>query len=275
MRASVLLAGLSAAVLISGATNAWAAYVYAPDPIYATQEGNLNNVVFGHVDVRSQWVFSSALFGAAPLTINGFSLRFDSAYTNQYGDAGVFQQNNSFNVRMATIQGMASTNFGDNLANAVTVIHGAQSIPYNIGAPAGQIKPWGVTINFTTPYDYDPTLGRSLVLDMYTRGQDVFGTMDFVSNYARDPLPGDAAYRVFNNQSGASTGALQSYAPVIRFNIADPKVDTPPAGDPPPLVSGVPEPASWGLMILGLAGLGGALRRRRAGTGETGARALS
>ena len=35
----------------------------------------------------------------------------------------------------------------------------------------------------------------------------------------------------------------------------------------PPITSGVPEPATWAMMILGFAGIGATLRRRRAATG--------
>ena len=258
MRFSAIVGCISAAVLLTSATAASADYIYGPDPIYATTEGNLNNIVFDHEDTRTQWIFSSAVFGDKPLTINGFSLRFDASYSNAYGDTGVFPLNNSFAVRVATIQGLASTNFATNLGAApVTVMQGATSLPYLVGAPTGVTKPWGVTFNFATPYEYDGTPGSSLVMDLYIPGQDVYGTMDFVADYYTDPTADSLAYRVYNNTSSATSGSLQSFTPVIRFDVT---VN-------PPLVSPAPEPASWAFLIVGLGGIGAALRRRCASAG--------
>jgi hypothetical protein len=241
---------LAAVALAAGPTPASAAYIVGPDASYETTEGNFNNIVFSHEDNHIQWVFSPDVFGDTAQTINGFSLRFDSVVTNFYGNSGVFALDPRFSVKLGTIDGLASTNFADNLGNAVTVLGGAQNVNYSIGGPSGVLKPWGVTLNFATPYTYDPAAG-SLLIDLFVPGQDMYGTMDFVGDYYAAPTTETRGYRVFNLNAASSTGSLQVFTPVIRFDVS------------PAVVSAAPEPQAWALMLLGFAGLGTMLRTRR------------
>ena len=250
MRFSVICAGVSAAILVVSAAPASASYIYGPDAAYETTEGNLNNVVFSHTDSHTQWVFAPTVFGATAVTINKFSLRFDADVTNFYGNAGKFALGNGFSVKLASIDGLASQNFAANLANAVTVMSGAQAMDFTIGGPAGATKPWGVTFDFSTPYAYDPTAGSSLLIDLAIPGQDMFGTMDFIADYYQSPTANTPGYRVFNRDPSAVSGQLQLFAPVVRFDVT-------------PQISGVPEPMTWMLLILGFASAGAVLRRRR------------
>jgi hypothetical protein len=252
MRFSIWCGGLAAVAVLAGAAPACAAYVYGPGAAYETTEGNLNNIVFNHVDRHHQWVFAPGVFGPDALTINGFSLRFDSIVTNQYVKSGVFALGSSFAIKLATIDGLASPTYAANLANAVTVMSGAQKLPWTIGGPEGATKPWGVHLAFTTPFDYDPSSGSSLVIDLTIPGQDMYGTMDFVADYYSDPTAATPGYRVFNLNTSAATGSLQTYAPVIRFDVS------------PQATAVVPEPATWALMLLGFGAMGWALRRREA-----------
>lgn len=239
MKSLAIWAAATAALALA-ASPAAAAYIYTPTSAYATVEGNTNNVVFDrNGDTHGQWFFDSSIFGTESLLIEGISFRFDIGFSNQNTNSGAFTFGSNFRIRLATLAGAASTTFENNLAGAVTVLSGPQTVPFVVGAPAGQTKPWGVQLTFATPYLYQPGSGK-LVFDMFAPAQGVFGTFDFVNNSALES-------RLFNLNGNATTGGLDSFGPVARFD-----------------VSPAPEPAAWGLMILGFAGAGTALRRRRA-----------
>ena len=247
------LAGLAAAAIVATASPASAAYIFGPDANVATTEGDINNGVFFRDDYRTQWVFDSSVFGSTPQLINGFSLRFDSVVTNFFSDKGVFHLNSLFSLKLATLTGLASTDFAANVAGADTVLSGAQDIPWTVGGPAGALKPWGVTFNFAHAYAYDPAAG-DLLIDLVVPGQPKLGTMDFVG----DPYSAIAAntlnYRVFSLDFASPTGNLSPVVPAIRFDVT-PQFPNPAAE--------VPEPSSWALMILGFGSAGVLLRARR------------
>ena len=254
-----VICGLAAAVLVAQATPALAAYIYTPGAAYATTEGNGNNIVFQHDNYHTQWIFNSSLFGDAPLTINGFSLRFDADVTDKYAPKGNYTLDNFFKVQASTIDGLASTTFADNLVGAKTVMSGPQIIPWVVGGPAGATKPWGITFNFQTPFDYDPTAGKNLVLDLRISAQETYGTVDFLTTYYVDPTATTPSYRIFNYNTDATSGLRDLYAPVVRFNVTEKAATLPVLTSP----GAVPEPASWGLMIVGFGAAGAMLRRRR------------
>lgn len=242
MRNSVLLAGLVLAGVMS-ATSSQAAYIYSPNAAAETTEGNTNNVVFNHVDSHDQWIFDSSIFGSTPVTISDIAFRFDSIFTNQYGNAGTFSFGPAFHLELGALSGAPSSTFDDNLtnSNAQTVMSGSQAIPYVVGAGPGQLKPFGVVLNFTTPFVYNPAAGN-LLIDLYAPGQNMYGTFDFVTGDPREN-------RVFNLDASSPTGSVQDFGPVVRFDVA-------------PASAAVPEPAAWSLMIAGFA-LGGLMLRRR------------
>jgi MYXO-CTERM domain-containing protein len=62
---------------------------------------------------------------------------------------------------------------------------------------------------------------------------------------------------------GGLTGGLFGANGVVQRNLSDPAILDPLVLDPPPL-SDVPELSTWAMMLLGLAGLGLAAKRRRA-----------
>ena len=246
MRLQTTLAGTLLALALAP-TAANAAYIYTPNNGVLTSEGNANNIVFKHTDSRSQWIFKSSIFGESPLTIKAMAFRFDEIFSDRAVRAGNYTFGSSFNLRLATLAGLASTTFDDNLRNARQVLSGPQVIPFVVGAPAGSTKPFGVTLNFTTPFDYNPALG-DLLVDLFVPGQDLFGTFDFVFN---NPLE----YRVFNGGLGP-TGSIQAFGPVVRFDVLDVVSNTGQS-------VAVPEPATWMMMLLGFGTLGLVLRRRQ------------
>lgn len=241
------IAAVSLAVsALASVSPAEAAYVYAPGAQYATTEGNANNVVVNRDnDTRAQWFFRPTIFGTAPVLINSVSFRFDSIYTNQNGDTGTWRFDDRFRVTLNTLAGAASTTFNDNISGGQTVMSGAQSLAYTIGADAGQTKPFGITLNFAQPYLYNPAQGL-LVFDWFVPAQAPFGTFDFVSG--GDPA-NNAAFRLFNQDARANTGSIQAFAPVARFDVTA-------------VTAAVPEPATWVGFIVGFAAIGFVSRRR-------------
>ena len=72
---------------------------------------------------------------------------------------------------------------------------------------------------------------------------------------------------------GGVTGVLLGATGVVTRDLSDPVILDPPPIDPPdPPTLAVPELSTWAMMLLGLAGLGFAAKRRRA-LGSMGGRA--
>jgi hypothetical protein len=231
------LASAAAALALGlAAFPASAAYVYTPGAAFETQEGASNGGLFTMSDQRLQWVFSASIFGDDPMSVKGVSFRFDSLVTNQSLNAGTFVLDNDFKVQMATLSGTPGATQDNNLAGGATVMSGARNLPFLVGGPAGETKPFGVHLVFETAYLYDPGQG-DLVLDIFFPGQGKFGTMDYI--------------RTGTLMSTVAGGRVSAGGPVARFDVE---------AAPPTLV---PEPAAWALMIVGFAGVGGVMRVRR------------
>jgi hypothetical protein len=107
----------------------------------------------------------------------------------------------------------------------------------------GSASTGGLTLT-GTPYIYNPSDGN-LVMEVIVTNQDVVPNGSGNSYLAPDLSGGDAtrAYIVTGDVAKNDTTAL-----VTTFS-----------------VSGVPEPATWALMLLGLLGIGYAVRRSRSG----------
>lgn len=236
--------GAAVAALALAATPAAAAYIYTPGPAFDTQEGNTSSVVITHAAQRVQFSFGATTFGSEPLMLNGVSFRFDRNVTNAFGNSGAFALGAGFKVRLATLDDPFSATFDANLPDAVTVMSGARSLPFVVGARSGQTKPFGVHFIFTTPYRYDPSRG-DLVLDMYFPAQTQFGNFDFVRD---NPL----LKRVYATGPAPITGTVSNLGPVARFDVS----------------AAVPEPAAWALMITGFGLAGATLRGKRSASGR-------
>lgn len=229
----------AAAALVVSTTPAAAAYIYSPTAAHQTSEGNANNAVFNRdADRHWQWWYDSSIFGDAPLLINGLSFRFDRDFANPPGGI-TYTFGSSFKLQLDTLASPLSTTYADNLPSPVTVLSGARTLATTSGAPPGQTKPFGVHLVFDKPFYYDPSQG-DLIVDFYVPSPRQFGTFDFVTG---SPL----AKRVFNTDATATSGAIQAYTPVTRFDVT----------------SAAPEPGAWALMIAGFGLAGSALRARR------------
>ena len=228
---------------------------------YANVEGSSDALIMSHADTHMQLQFKASNFGAGPVTFGGLSFRYDRQVSDFYQPIATFNFGSSFNVELATAtHSLAdrSLTYAANLgSDLTTVMSGAQTVTAAVGGASGQLKSFGITFNFANAFTYDPTAG-DLVLDMFLPNVNQFADMDYVPDSS-------ALGIIFSNGSAASVGpgGMALGGPVTQFmtipNPIDPGgVLNPPGGG----VGGVPEPASWALMIAGFAGVGAVLRRR-------------
>lgn len=253
----ILMKMLTGLVLAAGlfVAPAYAGTIVAPGGAGDAQSPTPLNY-YGSGGSQTEQIYSSSFF-AGPTTITGVSFR---AYP---GAAPSFFTSNSVSVSdlmvsLATTSvspsensGTApSTTFSDNLgAGASTVFSGA--ITLTTAATGSGPQPFDYTVNFSTPYDYDPAAGN-LVLDfLIPTGANVSGSgFGFLTFDTANDL-NDGVFSVVNINSGsATTGTLSTAAAITQFQTAA-------------VSGGVPEPATWAMMIFGLGTTGAMLRKRR------------
>jgi len=247
------LTGLILATALMGAP-AYAGTIIAPGGAGDAQSPTPLNY-YGSGGSQTEQIYSASFF-SGPTTITGVSFR---AYP---GAAPGFFTSNSVTVSdlmvsLATTaaspnenSGAApSTTFAANLgAGATTVYSGAATL--TTAATGVGPQPFDYTVNFSTPFVYDPALGN-LVLDfLIPTGATVSGSgFGFLTFDTANDL-NDGVFSVVNiNSGGAATGTLSTAAAITEFHT---------------LAGAVPEPATWGMMILGMLLTGSALRMRRA-----------
>ena len=208
---------------------------------------------YGSGGSQTQQIYSASFFNG-PTTITGVSFR---AYP---GGAPSFFSSNSVSVSDLVVSlantsasanenaGVApSTTFAGNIgANAATVFSGA--ITLTTAATGVGAQPFDYTVNFTTPFHYDPGAGNLLLDFLIPTGATVSGSgFGFLTFDTANDL-NDGVFSVVNIGSGsAASGTLSTAAAITQFHTA----------------AAAPEPASWALMMAGVALAGGALRRRR------------
>ncbi|WP_375404398.1 PEPxxWA-CTERM sorting domain-containing protein [uncultured Sphingomonas sp.] len=243
-----------AAVMLSsvlGAAPALAQDIVVPG-VTATRSGgsnqtfpfNLNN----GVSQRYQQIYAAAQFGSAPVTLNAIKFRQASDPSGGNPFASTIS---SITLNLSTAltrQGAASSVFAANVGrDNVTVFNGALTLQST--APAkrdGSVQPFDIIIPFATPFTYDPTVG-DLLLDVFNFSGGLTTQFDFVTGGS------NAVSRVVGGQGQVNAPnaffVQQGAGLVTAFQVA-------------PLVSAVPEPASWAMMILGFGVVGAAVRRR-------------
>jgi MYXO-CTERM domain-containing protein len=176
-------------------------------------------------------------------------------------------------------------------ADVVEVFHLSGNLTTFLG-PLGPLVPFSGTIDldFTNNFASYTASGAIMVQGRSSVFNQVFlavspslGTIT-ASNSARDTLalwfvaPSSGTWAGFNAGGiflgdatfGDATGALFGASGNVRRDLSkpailDPIVDPPPPiVDPPPPTLAVPELSTWAMLLLGLAGLGLAAKRRRA-----------
>jgi len=208
---------------------------------------------YGSSGSQTQQIYSSSFF-AAPTEITGVSFR---AYP---GAAPSFFFSNTVSVSdlvvsLATTTASPNENAGaaPSATFANNIGAGAQTVfsgPITLSTAATGVgpQPFDYTVNFTTPFLYNPGAGNLLLDFLIPTGATVSGSgFGFLTFDTANDL-NDGVFSVVNISSGgAATGTLSTAAAITQFHTA----------------SAVPEPASWAIMMGGLLLTGSALRLRR------------
>ena len=194
---------------------------------FGNVEGNSSTSdPFSSSSFRFQQVFSASQFGSSPFLINSISFRIDGASSGNvlYSFGGGAVQLSTTTRTPDSLSPVFADNIGSDVA---TVRSGAFSFGGLFQSGANP-QPFGQTIS-TDPFFYNPAAGNLLVDIIAGGGLTLFpGSLDAQNTF------GDSISRVYANTAGASSGSADTLGLVTRFN-----------------VTGVPEPSTWLLLLLG------------------------
>lgn len=127
-----------------------------------------------------------------------------------------------------------------------------------------------ITVDGRPVFNLDPSLGLAISASQGIINESN-SSGDVLSLTFATPSPG--AWAGFNQEAiaggqvifGGVTGLLLGATGEVTRDLSDPVILDPPPIDPPdPPTLAVPELSTWAMMLLGLAGLGFAAKRRRA-----------
>ena len=208
----------------------------------ANTEGSANNSIPFNtnpgVTYRYQQVYGGSEFGGGPILINGISFRPDGGFPDI---ATAFSTNLNIQIDLSTTAvdpDLLNLNFASNLgADLLTVFSGPVTLSSS-DTGAGP-RDFDITIVFTTPFLFNPTLGN-LLLDIRNFTGGVTTPFDA---HASDT---DAMSRVWGSLNSSVALARDTTGLVTQFDVQ----------------AAVPEPGSIMLLSLGLIGLAAGRRRR-------------
>lgn len=245
MRIDSLAAAFAVALCIAGASlSANATNIVVPGSL-ENVEGNTNNGFpfnlgpFAVSSMRYQQVFDAAEFGAGPITITGIAFRPDAISGAAFGPTMLPNITIALSTTSQAVDGLSAT-FASNIgADVLTVFNGTLTLSSSFTG-AGP-KDFDISIDFQTPFAYDPNLGN-LLLDVTNPNSTT--TTQFDAHNADDAIS-----RVYASSSGAVSGSTvnPTVGLVTLFK-----------------TQAIPEPGTLALFGLGLAGLGFARRRQAA-----------
>jgi hypothetical protein len=243
------------AASLAAAPAAFADVIVAPGGA-GNAQGPAPITYFGATGSRDQQIFASSFF-TAPVSISGISFR------TYPGAAPSFFSGSTVNVSDITIRAaitsisaneaaglQPSANFAANLGSAfATVFTGPLTL--TTAATGAGPQPFDYTINFNSPFAYDPAAGNLLLDFLIPVGATVSGSGFGFLTFDTANTNNDGVRSVSSIFNGAATaGVLDTSGAIVAFNVTA-------------IAAAVPEPSSWALMISGFGLAGVALRRRR------------
>lgn len=197
-------------------------------PGYAAAVGNSNNIYpwgRGTSSMRFQQVYDSTNFTlqgvTAPVLIQGMKFRpYPGAATSWTG--GTWP-----NVRIDLAScpfdylGVSSA-FASNLdVDVQTVLNGPVTVNAGTTLGTGVVVPWHIDIQFTTPFLYDPTVGKDLTMDVYLDGTGWTGTSRGVDVVSGTTALGSRIYDT-SGMNGATGSITTSYTLICEFTFVPP-----------------------------------------------------
>jgi hypothetical protein len=225
MQRTFLLLSLAA---LAAPTTAQLSVVTPPN--YGTAVGNSNNIYpwgRGNQSMRFQQVYDSSNFTlqgiTAPVLIQGMKYRpYPGATTSWAGGSWP-----NIRIDLASCPNdylSASSVFASNLdIDVQTVLTGPVTITGGSTMGAGVVVPSHIDIQFTTPFLYDPNLGKDLTVDVYLDGTGWTGStraLDVVSGAAAGAL-GTRIYDT-SGMSGTSGTVGTEYTLICEFSFVPP-----------------------------------------------------
>ena len=156
---TLLIAGSAYAQEVSAST------VTLPGSTFATTEGNSRVVIPFDTPGRLQVLYQSSMFPNSRMSITGVRVRADGGvwpHTN-YSNSEFTIDASSTNKLASTLSATFANNHG---TDRTVVFNGPLSFSY--GSDSTPPNPFGDLISFSTPFNYDPTGGQSLLLNFVT-----------------------------------------------------------------------------------------------------------
>lgn len=214
-----------------------------------------------------QWIRADQFTAGNTYRLTGMALRTDSALGGRFSvsDSSFTIKIGSTTMTALTMSAILDSNF----TNGFTTVFSAP-LALTFGTSAVGPQPWSNFVTFTSFFDYTPSTGVNLLLDMMNVGGSVVTPLDGQANCLGAPLPTGC-------NLDAIQAAVRSTAPALRMRSA-PGASTSVAtvglaGAPTEdrafviefqatILGATPEPGTWAMMASGLAALIAVKRRR-------------
>jgi hypothetical protein len=197
----------------------------------------------GETGSRTQQVYSSSFFSTAQ-NITSIAFRSTPSFMNgaNYGNVIINFSTTSFGDESGT---PLSATFANNIGADVTNVYSGA-----ISFAAPSTTGFEYIINLQHAFAYDPSKGNLLVDFLIPNGTPVTGPGFFLASYDTANTENDGVFSVNSVFDGnATVGTANTAAAITQFEGT--------------AISAVPEPSTWAMMILGFAGVGFMVYRRK------------